>query len=75
MKTLGARWNITDQADGQKAVVYINLCNGTTFECGLTPAGSPMGLILEYILNEGDPGDMVFLNGQFYTQTHKEMPA
>lgn len=75
MKHLGARWDITDQKDGQKQVAYLNLCTGTKFECGLTPANSPMGLILEFILSEGDPGDMVFLNGQFYTQTHKEMCA
>lgn len=75
MKALGARWNITDQADGQKAVVYINLCTGCRFECGVIPAHTATGLILEFILDQGNPGDMVFLNDQFYTQTHKEMSA
>lgn len=74
MKQLGARWDITDQADGKK-VVYMNLCTGCSFDCGVAPAASPMCLLLEFIVSEGDPGDMIFLNGQFYTQTHKEMSA
>ena len=75
MKHLGARWDITDQKDGQKKVVYANLCTGTIFDCGLAPANSPMILLLEFVIDEGDAGDMVFVNGQFYTQTHKEMCA
>lgn len=74
MKSLGARWSITDTKDG-KIVVYENLEAGIRFECGVCRRDTPVDMILEFILGEGDPGDLVFLNGLFYTQTQKEICA
>ena len=74
MKNLGARWTITEKPEG-KVVVYENLEAGIKFDCGVSPPTTPIGMILEFILTEGDPGDLVFLNGQFYTQTCKEICA
>ena len=74
MKNLGARWTITEKPEG-KIVMYENLETGIAFNCGMSPPGTDLFLILEFILSEGDPGDLVFVNGQFYTQTCKEICA
>lgn len=71
---LGARWTITDVKDG-RMVVYENLEHGKRFDCGIERGDTPLDMILEFIISEGDPGDLVFLNGLFYTQIHKEMTA
>lgn len=68
MQTLGARWMIQDQKQGQRAVSYQNLDTGTVFDCGACEPGTSMESILDFILSEGDAGDLVFLNGTFYTQ-------
>jgi hypothetical protein len=70
----GARWLIVEKQDG-KSVKYENLEAGISFDCGVTPVAASIGMILEFIISEGDPGDLVFLNGTFYTQTQKEMCA
>lgn len=74
MRTLGARWTVTETASG-RLVVYENLERGLTFNCGVEPLSTPFDLIVEFIIQEGDPGDLVFLNGKFYTQLQKEMSA
>lgn len=72
MNSLGARWSITDEAAGRH-VVYHNLVRGLVFDCGHT--NDDMGKLLQFIVSEGDPGDMVFLNDLFYTQIHKGVVA
>lgn len=71
MKSLGARWTIVESETG-KTVVYENLETGVVFNCGVCKPETPILSILEFILSEGDPGDFVYLNGTFFTQTHKE---
>lgn len=74
MKALGAKWNITDTRDG-RLVVYENLVDHHRFDCGVERRDTPFDMILEFIISEGDPGDLVFLNGKFYTQIYKEVTA
>lgn len=70
---LGARWDITTQQD-YLLVMYSNLETGVTFDCGLIAASTPLNQLLEFILSEGDPGDLVFFNGTML-QIQKEVRA
>jgi hypothetical protein len=71
---LGAKWVISNQKQGI-SVRYENHEHGIDFDCGVTARATPLELILEFILGEGDPGDLVFLDGMFYTQLQKEICA
>lgn len=62
MEKLGARWDIVD-TEGGKSVMYENLVAGVQFNCGICPATTTVPMLLEFILTEGDAGDIVFLNG------------
>jgi len=53
--------------------VYENLERGIKFDCGVTPKGTLADLILEFIMSEGDPGDLVYWNNaQPFQVLHQE---
>lgn len=69
----GARWDIKDQ-DDNKLISYSNLETGVVFDCGAVRSDTPLNMLLEFILSEGDAGDLVFVNGNLL-QIQKEVRA
>lgn len=65
---LGARWTIEDVATG-KSVKYENFVKGIGFDCGIQTPDKDLHEIMAFIISEGDPGDIVILNGSFYSHT------
>lgn len=70
----GARWDVVDVEAG-KSVIYENLESDIQFDCGIVRSDTPMSMILEFIVSEGDPGDMVFVNGSPMMVLQKEVRA
>lgn len=68
MLNLKALWNVDLQKSGQYAVKYQNYSTGKKHDCGLTNPGVSLNEVLEFVMNEGDGGDLLFLNGKFWTQ-------
>ncbi len=58
-----AIWKI-DRHPTKITVVYRNLHSGTDFNCGDQHATTDVGLILEWVRSEADPGDLVLVDGR-----------
>jgi hypothetical protein len=54
-----ARWTIKETDTGI-SVVYENLVRGITFDCGICRKDTLPELLWEFIVSEGDPGDVVY---------------
>lgn len=57
----GARWTVVDGH-----VVYENLVSGTSFDCGQANSSATPKQVMEFIVGEGDVGDLVFYNGELF---------
>jgi len=71
---LGARWTLNDRKEGI-SVVYENLESGITFDCGIVRLDTPLDHLAEFIVSEGDPGDMVYRNGAHIFQVLSQEAA
>jgi hypothetical protein len=58
-----ARWTVKETNKGI-SVVYENLERGITFDCGICRKDTLPELLLEFIMSEGDPGDLVYWGNQ-----------
>lgn len=58
-----ARWTVKETSKGI-SVVYENLERGITFDCGICRKDTLPELLLEFIMSEGDPGDLVYWGNQ-----------
>lgn len=58
-----ARWDVQQHRD-KTAITYINLYTHQTFDCGDQRTDVPVNMILDWIAENADSGDAVFLNGK-----------
>lgn len=69
-----ARWEVSKlREDGKWSVLYRNLKDDVVFDCGSQPAATPLALIMQFVLSQAEPGDIVTLHGQ--TVTRVQEPA
>ena len=60
---LFARWTIKETNIGI-SVVYENLERGIIFDCGICRKDTLPEMLLEFIMSEGDAGDLVYWGNQ-----------
>ncbi len=62
---VNARWEVSQLDEGGKwSVLYRNLKDDVVFDCGSQPAATPLALIMQFVLSQAEPGDIVTLHGQ-----------
>ncbi len=69
-----ARWEVSKLDDtGKWSVLYRNLKDDVVFDCGSQPAATPLALIMQFVLAQAAPGDIVTVHGR--TMTVIQEPA
>lgn len=66
-----ANWKI-DRTEAALTVTYYNLQSGVEFNCGENRLDTPVGLILDWIADQAEPGDVIYAFGRPVGQKFKE---
>lgn len=57
------RWDFQTRAGGIE-ITYANLLTGKLLVCGVARPGTLLPILIEYVYEEGDAGDVVFIDGK-----------
>lgn len=62
------RYRIHRLDDGRLTILYRQGPGAPPFECGTSPAATPVNLLQEWVVHHAAPGDVIELAGRLYVK-------